>query len=258
MGKALEVKGADLSNRLYGRVCGRELTANLLHFQFLPAFYARRDIRRDGPRLWGRVLDVGCGNQPYRRYLSPEVEYVALDYPLTQAGLKLGVRPGVYGDARTLPFADQSFDAVLCFQVLEHIDRPEAVIRELARVLKPGGLGLLSVPFCYNLHLEPHDFFRFSPYGLRALLESNGLVIRELRGQGGIGTLVVQLFHNWLFSGLSRQARRHVLFRALAGLMLPVLLFLSALGNLAALALDFLNRKDLRFTPNLWVRAEKA
>ncbi|MGQ9688164.1 MAG: class I SAM-dependent methyltransferase [Desulfobaccales bacterium] len=258
MAKAFEVKGADLPHRLYARLCGRELTASLLHFQFLPAFYARRDIRRDGPRLRGRVLDVGCGNQPYRPFLPPEVEYVALDYPFTQAGLHPRVRPGIYGDARTLPFADQSFDAVLCFQVLEHVDRPEAVIRELARVLKPGGLGLLSAPFCYNLHMEPYDFYRFSPYGVKALLESHGLAVRELRGQGGIGTLVVQMFHNWLFSGLSRQARRSVWARALAALMLPLLLILAAFNNLTALALDFLNRKDLRFTPNLWVVAEKT
>jgi SAM-dependent methyltransferase len=258
MGKAVNKKPGNISDHLYGRVCGRELGANLLHFQFLPAFYARRDIRRDGPALTGRLLDLGCGNQPYRPFLPPEVEYIGLDYPPTRAAFNPKVRPEVYGDARTLPFADQSFDAALCFQVLEHVDRPEAVVREIQRVLKPGGLGFISAPFCYNLHMEPHDFFRFSPYGLKDLLEKNGLGVRQLRGQGGIGALLVQMFHNWLFSGLSRRARGNVLIRGLLVPLLPVLLLLSALNNLAALALDRLNGDDLRFTPNLWVIAAKT
>lgn len=257
MGKAVNHKPVNFSDYLYGKVCGRELGANLLHFQFLPAFYARRDILRDGPALQGRVLDLGCGNQPYRPFLPPEVEYVSLDYPPTQAALNPRVRPEVYGDARTLPFADQSFDAALCFQVLEHVDRPQEVIREIGRVLKPGGLAFIAAPFFYNLHMEPHDFFRFSPYGLRDLLENHGLGVRQLRGQGGIGALLVQMFHNWLFSGLSRRARGKVVIKGLLAPLLPLLLLLAAFNNLAALALDCLNGDDLRFTPNLWVVAAK-
>jgi SAM-dependent methyltransferase len=248
-----------LSNfyNIYGWVCGRELAANLLHFQFLPSFYARRDITRDGAKLRGRVLDLGCGNQPYRPFLSEGVEYIGLEYPPTRASCDLKARPGVYGDARTLPFADQSFDGVLCSQVLEHVDRPETVVREMGRVLKPGGVGLISLPFFYNLHMEPNDYFRFSPYGIKNLFEGNSLRVRQLRGQGGIGTLLVLMFHNWLFSGLARQARRHTLLRVCFSLVLPFLLLLSAFNNLAALALDHLNRRDLRFSPNFWVVIEK-
>ena len=245
-------------SHLYGWVCGRELEANLLHFQFLSAFYARRDILRDGPRVRGKLLDLGCGNQPYRRYLTGVSHYVGLDYPLTQECLAFKGRPEVHGDARTLPFADHSFDGVLCSQVLEHVDRPETVLREMRRVLKPGGVGLISVPFFYNLHMEPHDYYRFSPYGMKALLERNGLSVSQLRGQGGIGTLLALMFHNWLFSGLARRARRHPTLKALLTLAMPVLLLLSTLNNLVALALDRLNRNDLRFTPNLWVVVEKT
>lgn len=253
----MSTRPGNISDYLYGRVCGRELGANLLHFQFLPAFYARRDIRRDGPALRGRLLDLGCGNQPYRSFLPPGVDYIGLDYPPTRAALHPRVRPEVYGDARNLPFADRSFDAALCFQVLEHVDRPEAVIREIRRILKPGGLAFLSAPFCYNLHMEPYDFYRFSPYGLKGLLEKNGFGICQMRGQGGIGALLVQMFHNWLFSGLSRKARDNVWLRGLLVPVLPLLLVLSALNNLAALALDRAGGDDLRFTPNLWVIAAR-
>jgi SAM-dependent methyltransferase len=253
-----EKKSAHLCDRLYGWVCGQELGANLLHFQFLPSFYARRDISRDGARLTGRLLDVGCGNQPYRPYLKAVAHYIGLDYPPTQGAPHPGARPQVHGDARTLPFADRSFDGVLCSQVLEHVDRPEAVVREMGRVLKPGGMGLISIPFFYNLHMEPHDYFRFSPYGIRDLLARNGLVVRQLRGQGGIGTLLVQMFHNWLFSGLARRARRSMLMKGLLALLLPPLLLFSLLNNLVALTLDRLDQNDLRFTPNLWVVVEKS
>ncbi len=243
---------------LYGWVCGRELSANLLNFQFLPAFYARRDITRDGAKLRGTLLDLGCGSQPYRQYLRGVTRYVGLDYPLTQACLANKVKPEVHGDARTLPFADQSFDGVLCSQVLEHVDRPETVVREMFRILKPGGVGLISVPFFYNLHMEPHDYFRFSPYGIKELLERNGLTVCQLRGQGGIGTLLVQMFHNWLFSGLARRARRHMIHKAILPLVLPFLLLVSTLDNLVGLGLDHLSPNELRFTPNLWVVAEKV
>jgi SAM-dependent methyltransferase len=243
---------------LYGWVCGRELTANLLNFQFLPAFYARRDISRDGAKLRGTLLDLGCGSQPYRQYLRGVARYVGLDYPSTRECLATKVKAEVLGDARTIPFADQSFDGVLCSQVLEHVDRPETVVREMYRILKPGGVGLISVPFFYNLHMEPHDYFRFSPYGIKELLERNGLAVRQLRGQGGIGTLLVQMFHNWLFSGLARTARGHMFQKALLALLLPLLLLLSTLDNLVGLALDHLSPDDLRFTPNLWVVAEKS
>lgn len=254
----MENKPGKTSSRLYGWLCGWELEANLLHFQFLPAYYARRDINRDSARIKGKLLDLGCGNQPYRRFLPGVTHYVGLDYPPTQESLESKRTPEVQGDARTLPFADRSFDGVLCSQVLEHVDRPETVVREMARVLKPGGVGLISVPFFYNLHMEPHDFFRFSPYGMQRLLESNRLSVSQIRGQGGIGTLLVQMFHNWLFSGLARNARSHLAWKALLTLAMPLLLVLSTLNNLAALALDQLDRNDLRFTPNLWVVVEKA
>ena len=247
----------NLFTGLYGQVCGRELEANLLNFQFLPAYYARRDIARDASRISGRLLDLGCGNQPYRAFFPQNVEYIGLDFPTAQEGPYGQVHPAVYGDGRALPFADRSFDVVLCTQVLEHVDRPETVVQEIGRVMKPGGLGLISVPFFYNLHLEPHDFFRFSPYGIKDLLERHGLRVRQLRGQGGIGTLLVQMFHNWLFSGLARQARRSKPWGILLIPALPLLLLLAAGNNLAALALDRVNNDDLRFAPNLWVVLEK-
>jgi len=251
-------KLARLMTHFYGRLCGRELSANVLHFQFLPSHYFRRHLRADGHRLQGRLLDVGCGNQPYRPHLPRVRHYIGLDYPVTQALQDFQARPEVYGDARRLPVADGSFGAVLCSQVLEHVNQPDTVLQEISRVLRPGGTGILSVPFIYNVHVGPYDFFRFSPYGLKELLARAGLEVETLRYQGGVGTAVVQLVHNWVFSGLARLSRRGVLGTALAGLLLPLLVLWCALNNLAALAVDRLEIDTPRFSPNLWVVFRKA
>lgn len=250
-------KISGLFQRAYYRLCGQELSANLLHFQFLPSYYFRRDIRADGGCLKGRLLDVGCGNKPYRPFLKNVKSYVGLDYPATKAIQDFQERPEVLGDARRLPFADASFDAVLCAQMLEHVDRPDRVLQEIGRVLKPGGAGILSVPFVYNVHVGPHDFFRFSPFGIKALLAQAGLKVKALRYQGGIGTATIQLLHNWAFSGLAALSRRRSAQAGVAVLVTALLLPLCIITNLIALGLDKLDVDTERFSPNLWVAFAK-
>jgi SAM-dependent methyltransferase len=242
-----------LMYQTYYQLCGQELSANLLHFQFLPNYYFRRDIKSDGGQLHGRLLDVGCGNQPYRPFLANVRSYIGLDYPMTQAIQDFQTRPEILGDARRLPFGQASFDAVLCAQVLEHVDQPEQVMAEIERVLKPGGCGILSAPFIYNVHVGPHDFFRFSPFGIRALVEGAGLRVKGIRYQGGIGTAVVQLVHNWIFSAFARLSRRSRLRAALLSLLAPIFLIICAMNNLVGLGLDKLAGDTERFSPNLWV-----
>ncbi len=249
----MKKKLSRLIHQVYYRLCGQELSANFLHFQFLPNYYFRRDIRIDGKNLKGRLLDVGCGNKPYRAFFQNVRSYIGLDYPMTQARQDFQGQPEIFGDARTLPFAQGSFDAVLCAQVLEHVNHPGQVLTEIGRVLKSGGCGILSVPFIYNVHVGPHDFFRFSPFGITELVEGAGLKIQSLRYQGGIGTAVVQLVHNWMFSGLARLSRRGRATAAISALLMPFMMVICAINNLIGLGLDKLAVDTERFSPNLWV-----
>ena len=84
--------------------------------------------------------------------------------------LTLGPRT-VFGDGKHLPFRDASVDTVLSTEVLEHVPRPELLVREMARVVKPGGKLLITVPFIQPLHELPSDYFRFTPSSLRAFAE---------------------------------------------------------------------------------------
>lgn len=109
------------------------------------------------------VLDVGGRIQPYRPLLAGRVaEYVAVD-PLRTALVD------VVGRVEHLPFRSDHFDLVLCTQVLQYVPEPAEAIREIARVTKPGGFFLLSVPAVYPID-SAEECWRFLPAGLTKLL----------------------------------------------------------------------------------------
>jgi len=130
----------------------------------------------------GRLLDVGCGSMPYRQYVPPGVtSYEGMDVEARTAGVTY------IGDAQDMSqIMAESYDMVLCSEVLEHLPRPEAAIAEMARILKPSGQLLLSVPFLSRLHEEPHDYFRYTEHGLRALLERHEFEVLEITTIGSV------------------------------------------------------------------------
>ena len=78
------------------------------------------------------------------------------------------------GHLENLPFADQVFDLVICTQVLEHVKEPQMVLNELARTLKENGTLILTAPQGWGVHQPPHDYFRFTHFGLSHLLQKAG------------------------------------------------------------------------------------
>lgn len=113
-----------------------------------------------------RVLDVGCGVKPYYPYFAAAAEYVGVDVVPNPAAELLG-------PVEALPVADGSFDLVLCTQVLEHCDDPAQAVRELRRVLAPGGRVLASTHGVQVYHPSPQDLWRWTHDGLRRLFEEN-------------------------------------------------------------------------------------
>jgi SAM-dependent methyltransferase len=135
------------------------------------AAHVRQSLREVGR---GRLLDVGCGEKPYFVYRPAAVaDWIGFDVP-ENAGAE------VHGYAEDLPFEGATFDTALCTEVLEHVEEPETVLREIARVLKPGGCVVLTTPLYWPLHEEPYDFFRFTPYGLRHLFGKAGFEILKM------------------------------------------------------------------------------
>jgi len=127
-----------------------------------------------------RTLDIGAQNGPYAAHFPHRV---ALD-------IRRGIGVQIIGDTQALGIADATFDVVLCTEVLEHLPEPQQAVDEMFRVLKPGGQLLLTTRFLFPIHDAPHDYFRYTKYGLRHLLRR--FEILELHEEtDAVGTLAV-------------------------------------------------------------------
>jgi SAM-dependent methyltransferase len=124
------------------------------------------------------VLDVGCGNRPYAD-LFTDCQYIGLNYSAEDAC------PDVIADAMVLPIATGAIDMIFCTQVLEHLRKPWLFLEECHRVLREGGWIVLSAPFYWPLHEEPHDYFRYTRHGLEDLVIGAGFTQCEIRSDGG-------------------------------------------------------------------------
>jgi SAM-dependent methyltransferase len=133
-------------------------------------------------RATGRFLDAGCGTQPFRAVVEGQVtRYLALDVEARTDGVDYIAD---LEDMSVVP--DSSVDTVLCSEVLEHVPHPDRAIGEIARVLKPGGSLVITVPFMARLHEEPHDYFRYTRHGLRRLLLDADLDLDDISETGSL------------------------------------------------------------------------
>lgn len=124
-----------------------------------------------------RVLDVGAGSAPYRQDFA-HCDYRTHDFGKLEPGQLLdGGYSGIdyLSDATALPVEAASFDVILCTEVLEHVPDPAAVVREFARVLKPGGRVILTAPLGSGLHQEPFHFYGgYTPFWYERFLGEAG------------------------------------------------------------------------------------
>ena len=86
-----------------------------------------------------------------------------------------------------MPIESNTFDVVLCTQVLEHLEFPRESVAEMYRVLKPGGLLAMTVPMAHKEHQVPYDFFRYTSFGLRSMCSHAGFREVTVEPFGGIG-----------------------------------------------------------------------
>lgn len=158
-----------------------------LHYKFLQV-----DIRAYIEKYYtnGIVLDVGAGNQPYRELFCNCEKYIAMDVDGTNKNLD------IISDYKTMPIEDKSIDFVLCTQVLEHTNEPAKLFFEVHRVLKDGGLFLLTCPMNWEMHEIPYDYFRYTYYGIEYLSESADFEIVEYNEQGGVFAVAGQTILN--------------------------------------------------------------
>lgn len=128
------------------------------------------------------ALDIGASGDDHREFFPNR----------TTLDLDASKHADVTGDAHHLPFPDESFEVVVCSEMLEHAEDPQEVINEIRRVLKPAGRVVLTTRFAFPVHDAPADYWRFTPYGLRKLFRE--FKILEVATDGGpFFSIAVQL-----------------------------------------------------------------
>jgi SAM-dependent methyltransferase len=160
-----------------------------------------RELLAARPYMRGRLLDMGCGRRPYALIYDGLVESsVGTEVTFSPHGTN-AADAICFGEA--LPFEDASFDTILCTEVLEHTREPWRVMAEFVRLLRPGGHVLISVPFTYPLHEQPHDYWRFTGYGLEEVSSSAGLETITIHARGGTAAALFAQQINLAVRGLN-------------------------------------------------------
>lgn len=208
-----------------------------------------------------RVLDVGAGSCPYRPLFS-HCRYETQDFQALR-GEQLNL--GAYGridhvcDAAAIPVPDASFDAILCTEVLEHCPEPIRVVKEMARILKPGGTLILTAPLGSGIHQEPYHFYGgYTPFWYEKFLGEAGFASITVEPNAGFFLFFSQ--ESLRFLRLSMPSRMK-LGGAAKLLWAPIwLILLPLLGGILPLLCSLLDRFDTerRFTVGYHVTAHRV
>lgn len=160
----------------------------------------------------GTVLDVGCGHMPYKGLFnapgSKVKQYLGLDFSMNPVHKN---KPDLCWQDGCIPLADNSVDAALCTEVLEHCPEPAAVLSEVARVLHQDGFLFFTVPFFWPLHEVPYDHCRYTPFALRRLLSTAGFNKIEIWAAGGWDASLAQMIGLWVRRRPMSRMRRNIL-----------------------------------------------
>lgn len=169
-------------------------------------------IAGNAHELTGVLMDFGCGSKPYKSLFRVE-KYIGVDFenpghPHTQEQID------VFYNGKTLPFENNFFDSVFSSEVFEHIFNLDEILKEIHRVIKPGGKMLITCPFSICEHEVPHDFARYSSYAIKYLLEKNGFEIIKQYKTGNNVETVYQLWIMYVHQHITPYIRKIPILRS--------------------------------------------
>lgn len=196
-----------------------------------PFYFARKGLSQHIGQLSGHIvgktLDVGCGTKPYA-HLYRSDEYVGLE--IGSVANRQAKKADHYYDGKTFPFGDNSFDSAVANEVFEHVFNPDQFLSEISRVLRPGGMLLMTMPFVWDEHEQPYDYARYSSFGIKSLLQQHGFEVLEQRKSMDDIRVIFQLLNTYIYKKtLTRNRWLNLLLVCL--FMAPV----NVLGELCAL-----------------------
>lgn len=177
------------------------------------------------PRLKGKVLDLACGIMPYKEYLQNDLitDYFGIDLEPTE--YHNTVKPDFYWNGKDIPFEDETFDFIIATEFLEHYFDTELILKEIKRVLKPGGVFFFTVPSVWPIHEAPYDYHRFTPFSLEEHFRRRTFSNWEILPLGGYNYQLALSLALWYDNRLNKK-------------------FKSILRPFINIFIDFLIRKD--------------
>ena len=182
------------------------------------------------------ILDAGAGDGRYKEIFVNQI-YESAD---------IGKLERNYGNLtyqcniKNIPVEDNKYDAIICTQVLEHIDEPQKALYEFHRILKEGGKLYLTAPLYYPEHEIPYDFFRYTQYGFQFMFNKAGLEIESTEWlEGYFMTLATQL---WIGSGSLPLNYKKYGLGILGVILLPIMLLMKISFFISAMILSRLDQ----------------
>lgn len=198
-----------------------------------------RDLKKAFKETAGKVLEVGCGLQPYRHLLPRHAEYHALDWEGSGAYFVSGGKDVLYYDGTRFPFEDGIFSLVFHTEVLEHVYHLGPFLSECRRVLAKGGRMLFTVPFAARNHYIPHDFWRLTPASITRLLKEADFTDIAVVPRGDDITVAIHkinsVFYRVIFRNIPSKFLRMVNRGFFALLFAAPVVLLTLAGHLSIL-----------------------
>ncbi len=201
--------------------------------------------------IGARVLDLGGNRIAKRGYF--DIEQFGLD--VIFANLSRAKRPHVQAEAGHVPFREETFDAVVCSELLEHVPEPPRVLAEVHRVLRPGGTALISAPFMNRVHGDPDDYGRYTDFYWMETLEKIGFRDIQIEKQGLFWSVLLDMMRDLVYLKTSSGWMQRDWIIRLAGVTL-------GFGRRKAVEWDMTARRGVvsaptGFTTGFGIRAKK-
>ena len=209
-----------------------------------PFYFARKGLYENisalAKYICGKTLDVGCGLKPYEK-LFTSTQYIGLEIDTIEN--RKNKKADFFYNGITFPFSDEDYDSVISNQVFEHVFNPDKFMLELNRVLKPGGMLLITVPFVWDEHDQPHDYARYTSFALESILNKHGFeVIEHIKSMNDI-RVIFQLLNDYIYKKIVTDSLR-------LNLLLTII-FMAPINVLGELLSKILPKNDDLYLDNI-------
>ncbi len=196
----------------------------------------------------GILYDLGCGESPYKDFfMKYSNEYKGVDWSASQHQSSAEI---VADLNEILPIKSEVADTVISLSVMEHLREPQTMLNEAYRILKQEGYLVAQVPWQWQIHEAPYDFFRYTPYGLKYMLEKAGFSEITITPQAGF-------FSSWFIKANYFSLRFIMGPAPLRTMIKAILIPFWTIGQLIAPILDKLDKNWQKEATGYFITAKK-